>query len=527
MTSGGMETWESPTGRVLSGARSTLEPVLTVLWHPDASRIGDRAVLLLEEGEGAELSRTRPELFSPDGERVGALADPRLSRRPVVLRRRGRCLELEASRWRTRLEVDGVEVRGRLPLDFERIGDGVVLVLARTVTLLLHLAPAILRSDAPRCGLVGESPLIHTLRAEIPAVAASDVSVLVRGASGTGKELVARALHEHGPRARKAFVAVDLGALTPSLASAELFGVVRGAFTGADATRAGHFVEADGGTLFLDEIGEAPPEVQTTLLRVLETRRVRPVGGSAEREVDVRVVAATDADLDAAARDGGFRAALLHRLAGYVLETPRLAARREDVGRLLLHLLEREGWSPGPGDDATRFVPARLVASLARHPWPGNVRQLANVARQLAIAGRAGGAPRLPLGVRRLVEEVELGGGDSTEPASRVEVEAESAPTRRGSSYRPISEIEDAVIVATLERHRWRAKPAAEELGVSRSSLYRRLETLPGVVRAGDLDRVTIDAALVAHAGALDAAAQALRVSREALQLRLRELDLS
>jgi DNA-binding NtrC family response regulator len=236
-------------------------------------------------------------------------------------------------------------------------------------------------SQARRFGeLVGDSLAIREVFAVLERIAASDVTVLVEGETGTGKELVARALHDASPRRRAAFVAVDCGALPEALLESELFGHVRGAFTGAAQPRAGMIVRADGGTLFLDELGRISPTVQARLLRVLEERVVRPLGGDGERAVDVRVIAASRDDLDAEVAAGRLRPDLLYRLAVVRVELPPLRTRREDLPILVRELLRRRGLvdeaPAGPNLD-------RLTA----HGWPGNVRELRNVIdRALALA---------------------------------------------------------------------------------------------------------------------------------------------
>jgi DNA-binding NtrC family response regulator len=236
-------------------------------------------------------------------------------------------------------------------------------------------------SQARRFGeLVGESLAMREVFAVLERVAASDATLLVEGETGTGKELVARAIHDASPRRRGPFVAVDCGALPEGLLESELFGHVRGAFTGAAAERAGMIVRADGGTLFLDELGRISPTVQARLLRVLEERLVRPLGGDHERAVDVRLVAASRDDLDAEVAAGRFRPDLLYRLAVVRVALPPLRTRREDISLLARELLRRRGLPDeapsGPGLD-------RLIA----HGWPGNVRELRNVLdRALALA---------------------------------------------------------------------------------------------------------------------------------------------
>ncbi len=236
-------------------------------------------------------------------------------------------------------------------------------------------------SQARRFGeLVGESLAMREVFAVLERVAASDATVLVEGETGTGKELVARALHDASARRRGPFVVVDCGALPEGLLESELFGHVRGAFTGAAQPRTGTLVRADGGTLFLDELGKISASVQARLLRVLEERVVRPLGGDSERAVDVRVVAASRDDLDAEVAAGRFRADLLYRLAVVRVPLPALRTRREDIPPLVRELLRRRGFAED--------LPAGAnLDRLLGHAWPGNVRELRNVIdRAIALA---------------------------------------------------------------------------------------------------------------------------------------------
>jgi len=236
-------------------------------------------------------------------------------------------------------------------------------------------------SQARRFGeLVGDSLAIREVFAVLERVAASDATLLVEGETGTGKELVARAVHDASARRRGPFIAVDCGALPEGLLESELFGHVRGAFTGAAQPRSGMIVRADGGTLFLDELGRISPTVQARLLRVIEERVVRPLGGDSERAVDVRVIAASRDDVDAEVAAGRFRPDLLYRLAVVRVGLPPLRTRREDLTILVRELLRRRGFADdvpaGPNLD-------RLIA----HGWPGNVRELRNVIdRAIALA---------------------------------------------------------------------------------------------------------------------------------------------
>jgi DNA-binding NtrC family response regulator len=232
--------------------------------------------------------------------------------------------------------------------------------------------------------LVGRSAALQTVFKQIALVAGSDLPVLITGATGTGKELAARALHAHGQRSDRPLVTAHLAALTSSLIESELFGHVRGGFTGATADRVGLFERADRGTIFLDEIGEASPEVQVKLLRVLEAGEIAPVGAASARRVDVRIIAATNRDLSAAVAAGGFRADLYHRLCGFPIAMPSLAERLDDIPLLVEHFLARQGQQNEPVYQAT---PAFLEA-LQRRPWPGNIRELKHAVDHAAVLAR-------------------------------------------------------------------------------------------------------------------------------------------
>jgi two-component system nitrogen regulation response regulator GlnG len=215
---------------------------------------------------------------------------------------------------------------------------------------------------------------MRRVAAQVRRLARHSAPVLVAGESGTGKELIARSLHLEGPRAGAAFVPVNVAALPRELVETEMFGHERGAFTGAVASRAGAFAEADGGTLFLDEIGDLPMDAQPKLLRALDGYEVRRVGGSTVRRANVRVVAATHVPLEARVAAGEFRRDLFHRLEVFVIEVPPLRARRGDVAPIARRLLESM-----EGELGCRSLSSAAIARLSSHDWPGNVRELRNV----------------------------------------------------------------------------------------------------------------------------------------------------
>jgi len=260
--------------------------------------------------------------------------------------------------------------------------DGVVRVVRRAVEQRrLVEENKSLRARVNKTELVGRSPAILEVYKQVARAATTNVPVLITGETGTGKEQVARSLHQRSPRARARFVAVDCGAIAESLMESELFGHAKGAFTGATGGRRGLFEEATGGTLFLDEIGDVGPKIQSQLLRVLQEGEIRRVGESTPVPVDVRVVAATNKDLKAMVGEGRFREDLLYRLDVVHLHLPPLRERREDIPALVEHFAALHGRG------GTRpVVTEEAMARLAAYDWPGNVRQLENVvARALAL----------------------------------------------------------------------------------------------------------------------------------------------
>ena len=307
----------------------------------------------------------------------------------------------------------------------------------------------------PFPGFVGRSPPMRDLFRRMKRVAETDLPVLILGESGTGKELVARALYARGRRRDAPFVTENCAAIPESLLESILFGHVRGAFTGADRDHAGLFVVADKGTLFLDEIGEMSLGLQSKLLRVLEDGEVRPVGGSTVRRVDVRIVAASNRDLETMVREGRFREDLYYRLAVLTLRPPPLRERPEDVPLLVAYFLAKH--APG---GKVRVEPAAL-RRLAAHPWPGNVRQLENtVVRALVLAGGD------------VLDESCIDVGMTTRPvAGAAPACPEDLDLRRA-----LEALERTMIEHALERARGNRTQAARLLGLSRFGLLKKMQ---------------------------------------------------
>jgi two-component system nitrogen regulation response regulator GlnG len=517
-------------------------PALTLLAHPDLDRIGDRAVLgELACGRVVELSRLAPRFLSPHSGAGEPLRDRYLSRSPWTLEavaddgdsdHGGAGIRLSRRGSPMELRLDGRPVESEAIVPPADLARGVVLELARRVALVLKIQEPPPERWPRSYGLVGESAPMLRVRQGIERLQGLESTVLVTGATGTGKELVARAVHRVSRRKNGPLVAVNLGALTPTLAAAELFGAKKGAYTGATADRPGLFVQADGGTLFLDEIGEASPEVQAMLLRTLETGEVLPVGGGTPRRVDVMVVAATDADLERRAaagdgdghghghRHGDFKAPLLHRLTGYRLHLPRLAERREDIGPLLVHFLRRvwdeTGLAPPAGEGSTPPLPTDLAGRLARYDFPGNVRELAHLARQLVLESRGEAVLRPGPEMDRRLSGSRGARGD--EPV-RFTPDAPAPPRRRKPSEIPEDEIEEA-----LAAHRWEIGAAARELGIPRTSLSSVVARSERLRASSQVDDDTVRRAVERHGADVAALVEALQLSEPTVRRLLKRL---
>jgi two-component system nitrogen regulation response regulator GlnG len=407
----------------------------------------------------------------------------------------------------------------------------VPLELAERVVVLLHQASSAPESSPGDLGMVGQGEGVRRVREAVSRVADLDVPVLIRGETGSGKELVARAIHQHSKRRNAPFISVNLGALSKELVSAELFGARKGAYTGATGDREGFFRAAHGGTLFLDEVGEAPPEVQVALLRVLETGEVFPVGGSAPVRVDVRLITATDANLEERIRQGHFKAPLLHRLAGFEIQVPPLRERREDIGTLFMYFARQELETTGEAQRLTSsdpraepWLPAPLAVRLVRYAWPGNIRQLRNVARQLVIGSR--GLTHLRVDARL---EQELDSAAAPVPGQSVSTPAaaeEPDSADEKAARRKPSDVGEQELLEALRASSWDLKAAADRLGIPRSSVYVLIDKSSLIRTARDLSPEEITRCFQECQGDLDAMVRRLEVSKRALQRRVRELGL-
>jgi two-component system nitrogen regulation response regulator GlnG len=513
----------------------------TIAYHNDWKRIGATVYLdELSKGKVCTLSRLEPEFTIPYSKSHYCLDDRYVSRKPISIQQLNGKILITPHPEGTEIRIDGAYIRAPHYVFEERLKNGVVMELGGRVILVLHSLSPDRRSDNMH-RMLGVSEGIEHIRRSVDRVADLNVPVLIRGETGTGKELVASALHNASPRCTRPMLAVNVGAIPETLAISELFGAKKGSFTGANKDKPGYFSQANNSTLFLDEIGDASDEVQVALLRTLETSEVRPVGGSEVLKVDVRMVAATDADLESKLESQDFRNPLLQRLAGFEIWIPRLAQRKPDIGLLLSEFLRFEFDAIAEQrhyqelDAQSEMLWYQFFRHALQFDWPGNIRQMRNVARQVAIHNRLASFSSIPARVEAMLLEQnqldaaeENNNGIDTEetpvPSNGVNAaEANSQPAPAVTRRKP-STIDEAELMQALERQRWDLKNTAEDLNISRAALYKMIEANPNVRKAGDLSVDELTQSYQRCAGDLTCMVDELKVSKAALKRRIKEL---
>lgn len=518
---------------------------LSIECHPEVARLGETARLFDLGKQGCvTLCRTEPLFRDDSGRNPAPLQTARVSRLPITINLNGDGrVQIESSA-ELDVFVDGVRATQRV-FPAAALESGIFLRLGSYVLVRLGVyesagAAAVANLDGHErtnggtpsslSALVGQTPAMRALRAEIARIADLDVPVLLRGETGVGKELVATALHRTSTREDRPYLRVNSAAIPPLLAAGELFGYSRGAFTGAVGDRDGYFVEADGGTLFLDEIGALSPEVQSVLLRTIETGEIQPLG-SGLRSVSVRLLAATESDLDAKVERGSFSRALLQRF-GYELWVPPLREHMADLPLLLSHFLREEARSlgesarlGGPDAEQNPYLTSDFVLQLLHFDWPGNVRELRSVVRRFAIHNRGRSRtevePRLAAMLQRTAARGDADSPSTPPPSSLPPPESEPPSLRREAFQLKDQDVLDALRACAFEIDR-----TARELGVSRSWLHARMNSLSGVRKAKDLGAAEIRSALEQNEGVIERAARQLEVSAKGLQLQITRLGL-
>ena len=499
----------------IEGESDKQDILLTIVFHPDTNRIGNCANLGSIRGEKSRIVARESPCFS-FGESSGQpLDDPYISREALRLCGENGAITLTRSATSSRVSVNGEEMTCECCLDEAQLERGVCIVLGGRIVLLLrrlfHPVAVPAKHDM-EASLLGNSAYMTNLRKQISQLAMTDVDVLIRGETGTGKELVAKALHAASGRASADLVAVNMAAIPATLAPSILFGSARGAYSGADKASRGYFEQAEGGTLFLDEVGDTPEEIQPQLLRALQQREIQVVGGSI-RSVNFRVISATDALLDN--QSCNFKAALHHRLSQSEISLLPLREHPEDVGTLFWAFLTTFFGSFGrnvllPTEQSSAYVIARwadLFSRFVMYAWPGNIRELRNFSQQIAVVSDA--TLSIP---DSIIQRVSDKGNTAVH---------EEAPPFQVRAAAPKKYSEEAFIDG-FEKARFEVSPAARQMGLSRQAIYRRIADTPSLCLADDLPRYRIQEALDRFDGDIGAAAMSLRVSSSALQARLR-----
>ncbi|WP_417449473.1 sigma 54-interacting transcriptional regulator [Kordiimonas sp.] len=476
-----------------------------IVWHPDRSRIGAVAPLLSHAGDGWTISRAAPLFAFPPYRDGSPLQDRHVSRAATRIKSAGsRCYEILPPESKMRVTVNGKPLLSPATVSLDELGGTIILTLSDEVILAIFEKPVDPDGSLQHHGMIGISGDIQYVRRGIEQAAPSGVPVLIRGETGTGKELVAAALHALSPRSSGQMLSVNMATLAPELAAAELFGVEKGAFTGATQRRAGLFEQASNGTLFLDEIGNAPEAVQPMLLRTLETGEVRRVGSAQVSRTNARIIAATDQPLESEA----FSQPLLRRMERFVIEVPPLRRRRVDMGVLILHFLRQ--FRRQYAHVAMEDISSAQVIKLILHDWPGNVRELKNIVEQMVLAEHPDDV------VARYL---------ARQSAGTQEGPVKAAPAPR-QQYRDASDVSEQELLTALDGTGWQIKEAAQQLGVSRGTLYNLMQQCPSIRRAEDLDAASIGTVMAQHPGSLDLWVKELRVGRDALKRRIKALGL-
>jgi two-component system nitrogen regulation response regulator GlnG len=368
-----------------------------------------------------------------------------------------------------------------LPKPFA-VDDAVALVTRAVEHAFEQRQESVEPAEVDTAEIIGEAPAMQEVFRAIGRLSQSNITVLINGKSGTGKELVAHALHTHSPRSSASFIALNMAAIPKDLIESELFGHEKGAFTGAAASRHGRFEQADGGTLFLDEIGDMPAETQTRLLRVLADGEFYRVGGHTAVKVDVRIIAATHQDLEGLVQEGRFREDLFHRLNVIRIHIPQLFERKEDIPRLARHFLMR---SADELNVEAKVLKPETEAFMCDLAWPGNVRQLENTCRWLTVmaSGREVLVSDMP------PELVEQQGSAEVIPSNwehalRNWVDQQLSAGKRGVIDAAMPAFEKIMIETALKHTAGRRRDAAELLGWGRNTLTRKIKDLKLVVES-------------------------------------------
>lgn len=491
-------TLTSPLSATAAAERPLL--AVTIAWHPDSKRIGEQFIC---SHSAFALSRFLPLFQKPGSDGLG-LGYRGISREPISIRRdEADGIHVLPPQNRMVVEINGVEMTDAAYLSSAQIDAGVVVGLGRAVLLCIHFMRCLPKHN-PINGFFGVGEAAIKTRDLIRQAARTAGTVLLLGETGTGKEVAARGIHALSQRANAPLVSVNMAALNESLAAADLFGAVKGAYTGAQNSRNGLFAQAQDATLFLDEVGNTPAIIQPMLLRVLETGDYRPLGAQHDIRSNARLIAATDQDL----YGGGFNQALLRRLESFIIQIPPLRARREDIGLLLIHLQQ----SSKQEEVANINVPVDLISRFLNYDWPGNIRQLTHVFKRTLLALQNGDMPAFD----SLVDLAPQRG--TTRADAKAAATAMPNGTEVTAGRKRLTDFGEPEVLAAMVANDWYIQGAAQTLGVSRPSMYKLLESHSQIRRAEQIGKEELITALEQCGGDLEDCAAHLKTPTEALR---------
>jgi DNA-binding NtrC family response regulator len=498
---------------------------MTIAWHPDLARIGDQHIGGIDAAL-IELSR-----FSPTFQQISCdplpIGHGGISRDPVrIVRDTSDGITICPPYSRMVVEINGKEIRDPTYISAAQIEAGAILGLGRAVYICVHWMRCLPKQN-PVEGFLGVGSSAIQTRDLIRLAATNDNTVLLLGETGTGKEVAAQGIHNLSKRNAHKLVSVNMAALNESLAAADLFGATRGAYTGAQTTRDGFFSEAQNSTLFLDEIGNTPATVQPMLLRLLENCEYRPLGATRDARSTARLITATDQDL----YDESFNHALLRRLESFIIRIPPLRARREDIGILIRDLLQNKNLS---SIDASQ-IPHALISDMLNFDWPGNVRQLGNTFKRALLSIQMGEFPVLA----HIVDRPKMTASASAEmrqpasapanfhlPRSLISpAKAEVSPSNEGLLERKkLRDLTEQDVVDAMEKHQWTIQYAADDLGISRPSMYKLIENNSQIRRVEQIPAEEIQEQLQLANNQVEQCASRLKTPSEALRRHLKGL---
>ncbi len=479
---------------------------LGIIWHQDINQVGAISPLRFDQNGCITLSRLVPIFEFTSSKNKAPLLDRGISRSPIIIKKlNDEKFEFTPPAKQVNLKVNGRSVQEATTFSMDELGEEIIIALSNSTLLSLFHAPARIATQEKQTqtGLIGISSNINIVRNAISRISKTDIPVLINGETGTGKELVARAIHAQSNRAQHAMININMAAISSTLANAELFGVKRGAFTGATSNRAGMFEQAHKKTLFLDEIGDTPSEVQPMLLRTLENGEIRRVGDEVVRYVDVRVISATDRMPNQRQGQPSFNQPLLQRLSGFTIEVPPLRKRRVDIGVLTKYFLENSNIKNKNSSEDLYSV--EKFVDLCLYTWPGNVRELRNALLNIKL-----GQP-----LKRQM----------TPPDTQGTLKSENTllPTK-SKIYRNSNEVTDEELIDALDNAGWVIKTAAEKLNISRTAIYGLMEKSENIGNLKNISDAALQEMIKTVPGGIEAWAKHLRVGRDALSKRLHSL---